>query len=165
METGRIKHRVFASAILLPFCLAGLVLLPLILDRPFATQTPRTLTLIYHLRAWMPALAAAGAVFAVALGALSWRRSSLAGRLALAVTCVVAVACVWFSRQNAFEWKFNPLARPQYDGASEVKFVEPQDVVLAVSLKGDAAAYPVRQLAYHHLVQDVVGGLPLVVTY
>ena len=46
-----------------------------------------------------------------------------------------------------------------------MKFVEPQDVVLAVSLKGDAAAYPVRQLAYHHLVQDVVGGLPLVVTY
>ena len=90
MEKGRIKHRVFASAILLPFCLAGLVLLPLILDRPFATQTPRTLTLIYHLRAWMPALAAAGAVFAVALGALSWRRSSIAGRLALAVTCVVA---------------------------------------------------------------------------
>ena len=66
---------------------------------------------------------------------------------------------MWFSRQNAFEWKFNPLAHPQYAGASEVKFVEPQDVVLAVSLKGDAAAYPVRQLAYHHLVQDVVGGV------
>ena len=159
------KHRLFASAILLPFCLAGLVLLPLILDRPFATQTPRTLTLIYHLRAWMPALAAAGAVLALALGALSWRRSPPAGRFALVVTCVIAVACAWFSRQNAFEWKFNPLAHPQYAAASDVKFVDLQDVVLAVSLKGDAAAYPVRQLAYHHLVQDDVGGVPLVVTY
>ena len=113
----------------------------------------------------MPAVAAAGALLALALGALSWRRSPLAGRFALAVTCVVAMACVWFSRQNAFEWKFNPLAHPQYAAASEVKFVDPPDVVLAVSLEGDAAAYPVRQLAYHHLVQDVVGGVPLVVTY
>ena len=165
MKTCRMKHRVFAWAMVLPFCLVGLVLLPLILDRPFATQTPRTLTLIYHLRAWLPALAAAGAVLALALAASSWRRSSLAGRLAVAGTCVIAVACVWFSRQNAFEWKFNPLAHPQYTAASDAKFVDPNDVVLAVSLDGDAAAYPVRQLAYHHLVQDVVGGVPLVVTY
>jgi hypothetical protein len=26
-------------------------------------------------------------------------------------------------------------------------------------------AYPVRLMAYHHLVQDVVGGTPLVATY
>jgi uncharacterized protein DUF3179 len=145
--------------------LVGLVLLPLILDRPFATQTPRTLTLIYHLRAWMPVLAAAGAALALALAALSWRRSSLAGRFAVAGTCVVALASVWFSRQNAFEWKFNPLVRAQYARASDAKFVDQQDVVMAVSLNGDAAAYPVRQLAYHHLVQDVVGTVPLVVTY
>ena len=30
---------------------------------------------------------------------------------------------------------------------------------------GEAAAYPIRQLAYHHLVQDIVGGVPIVVTY
>ena len=165
MKTTRMKQRVFAWAMILPICLIGLVLLPLILDRPFATQTPRTLMLIYHLRAWLPALATAGALLALALAASSWRRSSPAGRLAVAGTCVIAVACVWFARQNAFEWKFNPLAHPQYAAASEVKFVDPQDVVLAVSIKGDAAAYPVRQLAYHHLVQDVVGGVPLVVTY
>jgi hypothetical protein len=159
------KRRLFAWTIVLPFALVGLVLLPLILDRPFATQTPRTLTLIYHLRAWMPALAGTGAALALALGVVSWRRSSLAGRFAVVGACVVALGCVWFSRQNAFEWKFNPLAHAQYTKASEAKFVEPQDVVMAVSLNGDAAAYPVRQLAYHHLVQDVVGGVPLVVTY
>jgi hypothetical protein len=165
METSRMKYRVFAWTVVLSLGLVGLVLLPLILDRPFATQTPRTLTLIYHLRAWLPALATAGVLLALALAASSWRRSSLAGRFLLAGTCVIAVACVWFSRQNAFEWKFNPLAHAQYAAASDAKFVDPQDVVLAVSLAGDAAAYPVRQLAYHHLVQDVVGGVPLVVTY
>src|SRR4051812_50226193 len=84
MKTSRMNHRVFASAMVLPFCLIGLVLLPLILDRPFATQTPRTLTLIYHLRAWLPALATAGALLALALAALSWRRSPLAGRFLVA---------------------------------------------------------------------------------
>jgi len=27
---------------------------------------------------------------------------------------------------------------------------------MAVEINGEAAAYPVRQMAYHHLVQDVV---------
>jgi hypothetical protein len=26
-------------------------------------------------------------------------------------------------------------------------------------------AYPVRQIAYHHLVEDSVGGVPIVATY
>jgi hypothetical protein len=38
-------------------------------------------------------------------------------------------------------------------------------MVIAVDIKGDAVAYPVRQLAYHHIVQDVVGDTPIVVTY
>ena len=34
-----------------------------------------------------------------------------------------------------------------------------------VKINGDAAAYPVRQMAYHHIVQDVVGGTPITTTY
>jgi hypothetical protein len=78
---------------------------------------------------------------------------------------MIALACTWFSRQNAFEWKFNPLRHSRYASAADATFVDSRDVVMAVSLEGDAAAYPVRQLAYHHLVQDTVGGVPLVVTY
>ena len=37
--------------------------------------------------------------------------------------------------------------------------------MLAVERNGEAAAYPVRQVAYHHIVQDVVGGVPVAVTY
>jgi hypothetical protein len=39
------------------------------------------------------------------------------------------------------------------------------DVVLAVNLNGEAAAYPIRLMAYHHVVQDTVGGTPIVATY
>ena len=36
---------------------------------------------------------------------------------------------------------------------------------MAVEAEGDAVAYPVRQMAYHHLVNDDVGTLPVVSTY
>jgi hypothetical protein len=38
-------------------------------------------------------------------------------------------------------------------------------MVLSVKVNGEAVAYPVRLMAYHHVVQDIVGGTPLVATY
>jgi hypothetical protein len=167
-ENSAVPSRILRPVLaVLPVALIALVLLPLILDRPFGDQTPRILTVIYQLRSWLPSLTLAGAALALGIAAVLWRRgvASRAGRTALFAACIVALASVWFSRQNAFEWKFNPLPSPKYAEAAHAAFVDPHDVVMAVSLNGDAAAYPVRQLAYHHLVQDVVGGVPLVVTY
>ncbi len=60
---------------------------------------------------------------------------------------------------------FNPLANASYAKASDATFVTDADVLLAVKSNGEAAAYPVRFMAYHHVVQDVVGGTPIVATY
>jgi hypothetical protein len=38
-------------------------------------------------------------------------------------------------------------------------------MVLALIFNDDARAYPVREMAYHHIVNDVVGGVPVAVTY
>jgi hypothetical protein len=38
-------------------------------------------------------------------------------------------------------------------------------LVIGVSLNGEAKAYPIRFLGYHHQVQDTVGGQPVMVTY
>lgn len=38
-------------------------------------------------------------------------------------------------------------------------------LVLGVECNGEAKAYPIEYLAYHHQVQDVVGGKSLIVTY
>jgi len=35
----------------------------------------------------------------------------------------------------------------------------------ASSLGSDARAYPIREIAYHHIVNDVVNGVPVCVTY
>ena len=74
------------------------------------------------------------------------------------------MATTWMSRQNHFEWMFAPLPDARFLRAAEAA-AAPEDMVLAVMIGGDAVAYPVRQLAYHHLVEDSVGGVPIVATY
>jgi len=38
-------------------------------------------------------------------------------------------------------------------------------MILAVRFGGDARAYPIREMAYHHIVNDVVEDVPVAVTY
>jgi hypothetical protein len=38
-------------------------------------------------------------------------------------------------------------------------------MVMAIEINGDAVAYPVRQMGYHHVINDVVGGKPITATY
>ncbi len=42
----------------------------------------------------------------------------------------------------------------------------PQDaMVLGVEIHGEAKAYPIRYLVYHHQIPDTIGGVPVLVTY
>ena len=41
----------------------------------------------------------------------------------------------------------------------------PAEPVIALEIGGDARAYPLRILLWHEIVNDVVGGVPVVVTY
>jgi hypothetical protein len=43
--------------------------------------------------------------------------------------------------------------------------VDPDRLVLGVSINGEAKAYPIQFLGYHHHIQDTVGGKPIMVTY
>ena len=87
------------------------------------------------------------------------------GKILVFIPLFVVLLFTWFARQNHFEWMFNPLAKTSFAPASEAEFVGDDDMVLSVKINGDAAAYPVRQMAYHHIVQDVVGGTPITTTY
>jgi hypothetical protein len=95
-----------------------------------------------------------------------WSRAPRWWRKALLVIMLLLVFVpTWFARQNHFEWMFNPLRHSAYVKASDASFVRDSDMVLAVKVNNEAAAYPVRLMAYHHLVQDVVGGTPICATY
>ena len=144
----------------------AIVIAPVMIIQPFKPQTPRGVQLSFALRLWSPLitlLSFAAGLFLVAslwAGTRRWWKKAL-----LVAVMALLLAAAWFARQNHFEWMFNPLANAGYVKGSDAGFVDDSDVVLAVVNNGEAAAYPIRQMAYHHLVQDVVGGTPIVATY
>ena len=158
-----------SAPILMPAALVALVALivvPLALDQPFGTQTPRTLAWVHAMRRWSPVITPAAAALVVALGVGLWRRTRrVAVKAALVAAVAASLGVVWLARQNPFEWMFNPLPQARYVPARDASFVAAGDLVLAVTLDNDASAYPIRQLAYHHLVNDRIGMTPAVVTY
>ena len=54
---------------------------------------------------------------------------------------------------------------PSFLTAAEVDFLEENEPVLALTVDGDARAYPVQIMMWHEIVNDTVGGLPVAVTY
>ncbi len=153
---------------LLSLALIGLtiVIIPVWVVQPFKPQTDAGLKISYALRRWSPLVTGVASVAALILvirlfpGARRWWRKA-----ALAVIVLPLLAATWFARQNHFEWMFHPLTQTAYARTGDAGFVADADMVLAVQKKGEAVAYPVRQMAYHHLVHDVVGGTPIVATY
>jgi len=141
------------------------VAIPAVLIRPFVPQTPFGVALSYEMRRQAPLVTALAIVLLLALLLPLARRSRAWPRLAAALLVVVAGASAWFARQNHFEWMFNPLSRPAYAPAALVDFVDGRDMVVTVEIAGDAVAWPVLQMAYHHLLNDTVGGVAVVTTY
>ena len=59
-----------------------------------------------------------------------------------------------------------PIYSPRYEDASGGDWLDPGDLVLGyVSGSGQAYAYPIKFLNFHELVNDVIDGVPLLVTY
>jgi hypothetical protein len=54
---------------------------------------------------------------------------------------------------------------PTFQPADDVDFVAADEPVIALDLAGEHRAYPVQILVHHEIVNDVVGGEPVVVTF
>jgi hypothetical protein len=121
--------------------------------------------LSYALKSWSPVVTAVAGLLSIALIVYLWRGARWFGKAAMILSLALVVASVWFARQNIYEQMFNPLPNPAYARAAEADFVTDRDMVLSVVINGEAAAYPVRQMGYHHIVQDTVGGVPIAATY
>jgi uncharacterized BrkB/YihY/UPF0761 family membrane protein len=144
----------------------AIVIVPVWIIQPFKPQSARGLEVSYALRRCSPWVTLVALAFGLFLMLRLWRCSQRWWKkVFLIVVLTPLLGAVWFARQNHFEWMFNPLANATYAKISEAGFVADEDIVLAVEINGEAAAYPVRLMAYHHLVQDMVGGTPIVATY
>lgn len=164
----RPRGRLLAGLLLAALSILVLVsvFIPVWIIRPFEAQTAPGMALSYALRSWNPAVTMVALAVALALIVWLWREGRPGWRRSVPVLALPPIlAATWAARQNHFEWMFAPLPGAEYAPAAQVDFVAPSDMVVAVHRNGEAAAYPVRQIAYHHLVQDVVGGVPIVVTF
>ena len=93
-----------------------------------------------------------------------WRTAGRWRRALIALTLLLVSFSAVMARQNYFEWMFHPIAGPQFLAQSESK-LDPKEMIMAVRFGNDARAYPISQMAYHHVLNDVVGGVPIAVTY
>ncbi len=58
-----------------------------------------------------------------------------------------------------------PIADPKFVPAAEAEDIGPLEPVLSIGVDGDFRAYPLRILLWHEIVNDVVGGVPVLVSY
>lgn len=155
--------------ILLVVCVAAVwtvVGIPTWHIQPFRPQTDDGMAWSYALRSRGPLLTGVGLALAAGLALLAWRSTRrLLPRLALVVLVALAAVPAWFVRQNHFEWMFAPLPAPAYTAVADATFLTDDEMVMGVTGGETAVAFPVRQLAYHHLVNTEVAGEPIVATY
>ena len=160
------KKAVWLVLILALAASVAMVFIPVWLIQPFRRQTPSGIDISFVLRRWSPLVTPMIAVGVIAAGLWLWRRTRrLWAKSVLVAFALFSLAPAWAARQNHFEWMFNPLPNADYASAVQANFIADNDMVLGVELNGEAVAYPVRQMAYHHVVHDTVGGKPIVATY
>ena len=138
---------------------------PLYVIRPFRHQGSRELAAALTVLRVRPVLAVVFVIMASALAVLAWRQSRGLLRRTAALLCAFLVALfALLSRVNVYELMFHPMDHPSFSPISKTK-LEGGEEVIAVRIGGSARAYPIRSLSYHHIVNDVLGGLPIVATY
>jgi hypothetical protein len=77
---------------------------------------------------------------------------------------VVLVAIYFLNFKMAADHMFYQPKNLMFADAASNK-VDTQRLVIGVIVNGEAKAYPIRFLGYHHQVQDVIGGKAVLVTY
>jgi Protein of unknown function (DUF3179) len=138
---------------------------PLYVIQPFRAQGPRELMValsVIRVRT-LPLIVLA--LLAALLSVRVWRtRRTPRARIAAVTLAVLTVASAIAARINVYEKMFHPMDSPVFSAASRSK-LDGGEQVIAVKLANSARAYPIRIISYHHIVNDVVAGVPIVATY
>jgi hypothetical protein len=159
------RSRYFALLfLLLAIAVFGLVY-PFYVIRPFRPQGAAELQAalwILRYRGLAEVLVAAATLVTLIF---CWgRQRGLAPRIVGLVATILVFASGILSRVNIYEIMFHPIGRPSF-GAASVTKLDGAERVIAVKIGPAARAYPIRNMAYHHVVNDLVEGVPIAATY
>jgi hypothetical protein len=154
---------------------------PLTIVQPFKQQNQNDLLRALTVFRIAPAVSVAIALVAISMVIFAWRSMRIVGRAASIFIVVLVCAAAWTTRINIYEQlMFHPAGTPQFASIAQVTNpvsdskgaqasarlkLDPDDMLITVALHGDAHAYPIREIGYHHVVNDWVGGIPIVATY
>ena len=143
----------------------ALAIYPIYIIRPFTQQQPTALArALWVLLHYKPILFVA-ATLIVVLAIRAWLRGGWVTRVVLVPAVGIALfasASTWI---NPYEQlMFHPIGKPQYISINQAT-IDPNDMVIAVTLGAESRAYPIREMGYHHVVNDRLNQLPIVVTY
>jgi hypothetical protein len=141
------------------------VIYPIYVIRPFRHQGSGELALALIAARFRGLVTILSSIAAIAALIGYWRAQPRKWKRALQTAGAVSVVILAFlARVNIYELMFHPDLHPSFTAAREAK-LDGAEKVIAVNLGGMARAYPIRSMSYHHIVNDVVGGVPIVATY
>jgi len=145
------------------------VIFPVWVIRPFRYQGTAEFRAALVVLRWAPWITLLCALAAALLFVPIWRRArgkrfAWLRRAGLVFATLLAVFCAVASRINIFEKMFHPISAVNFIPQAQAK-ITADDMVMAVTISGESHAYPIREMAYHHVVNDMVGGVPVAATY
>jgi hypothetical protein len=173
-DVSRMERSNLRSAVWIVFAVAAVAavawfFVPAFIIRPFSHQSARGIAVAMAMRQRAPWVTLASAIACLLPAWWLWTTSSrglkaILGKVMLGAVMVLVVFSAVMARLNYFEWMFHPIPGAQFEAEAASK-LDAGEMVLAVKLGDDARAYPIREMAYHHILNDVVNGEPVTVTY
>ena len=148
----------WALLVLLVLSSAAMAVAPWWVMDPARPQSPTELQFAYLARTgWSSVLA----MMSLGAGALlcmrRWSLGGLLGKLLSVPILILLGLSAFVANTNLLEEILRPLEAVSYIPAAEVDFIESDDVLLRVRADGGERAYPMRLLAFHHVVNTTIG--------
>lgn len=138
---------------------------PLYVIRPFRFQGARELAVALSVMRMRGVVTAVCALAALGSAVVLWRiLPRMWPKIAMVTAAFLVLAFAALCRVNIYELMFHPNANPAFSPAAQ-SGLDKGEMVIAVRLGTAARAYPIRSMSYHHMINDVVGGVPIVATY
>ncbi len=134
---------------------------------PFpGSQQSETITLAYwiHSSIWLLRILGLG-IIAYPVYSL-FRLPKMIGAKSTVIVCLllyVGIAYLLNFKMLAEKMFYQPETKILADASHNS--MPPETVVIGVMLNGEARAYPLEFIGYHHQVRDTVGGEPVMITY
>lgn len=125
------------------------------------SQRMNSLPLAYFLWQWRWVLRSSFALLAILI---AWRHPPARHWSALLFLALFAAVAYAFNGPMSAAAMFSPMTAKKMAVKNDNK-ADSNLLVIGVQIGTEAAAYPIQYIAYHHRVQDTVGGKTIFVTY